>query len=159
MKMHKIIISVLTLFIISNCKKHANDYAVPDNGRITITSQNEPKNDADALAILNIKMNPNPKVLFREYQVGLDDNMKLVLEFSSDQLQPFKDSIKWDDQLTASKGVTLPIHVNEIWNSHTSSRAGLYGTYRLPNSAFVRVYIAEDLTSDTKRVFLFWHET
>ncbi len=104
-------------------------------------------------------MNTSLKVLAREYQAGLDDNMILVLEFPSDQFQTFKDSIEWSDNLNSSKGVKLPTHSNKIWSSHLSSKAGLYGTYNLPNAEFVRVYIADDLTTGSKRVFFYWHQT
>jgi len=152
--------SLILIVSIISCSKKQDDKKITDNdGRITITSTNEPNSDTDALAILKIKMAPLPKVLVREYEAGLDDNMKLVIELPSDQLQLFKDSIKWSDSLVPSKGVKLPVHSNKIWSSHTISKAGLYGTYSLPNSEYVRVYIADDLSADSKRVFLFWHQT
>ena len=149
----------LIVIIVSCSKKQDNEDAVDNGGRITITSEKEPKNDSDALTIVRIKMNPIPKVLVREYEAGLDDNMKLVLEFPSSQLQSFTDSIDWDDNLAPSKGRKMPTHSNKIWSSHLSSKSGFYGTYNLPNAEHVSVYIADDLAPGSKRVFLFWHET
>jgi len=155
----KISVLLIAVYATPSCTKQDNNESDKNDGRITITSDNEPTNDDEALAILKIKMTPAPKVLVREYEAGLDDNMKLVLEFAPDQLQSFKDSIKWSDSLTPSKGVKLPVHSNKVWSSHTVSKTGLYGTYRLPNAEHVRVYIADDLSPDSKRVFIFWHQT
>ena len=152
-----ILFAALLVSSLSYCKKQ--DGNTNDRGIITVTSDNEPKNDSEALDIVGIKINPEPKVLFRSYQAGMDDSMMVVLEFTPKQLKTFKDTIPWSDKLSATRTEHFPENTNKIWSSLKSSKVGQSGNYTLPNSEYVRVYIADDLSKQSKRVFLFWHQT
>jgi|TARA_B110000908_G_C10247893_1_gene449924 hypothetical protein len=157
-----ILFATLLVCSLPSCKKQesrANEDSTTNDRGITITSDNEPKNDSEALDIIAIKINPNPKVMFRKYEAGLDDSMMVVLEMSPKQFQTFKDTIPWSDQLSATRTEHFPTNSNKIWSSQKLSKIGQSGNYTLPNSEYVRVYVADDLAKGSKRVFLFWHQT
>ena len=82
----------IPLFIIASC---GGDF-------VGLHSENEPADDAAALRLVRIAFTPPPKVVFRAFQAGLDDNMVMVIRFPKLQLSSFGSPSPW---LRGAKGV------------------------------------------------------
>lgn len=65
---------------------------------IKIKSANEPKTDAEALALVGISMTPAPTVEYRKFDAGLDDSLDLVVRFPKDQIEDFWRASKWSEE-------------------------------------------------------------
>jgi hypothetical protein len=65
---------------------------------VTIRSANEPKTDADALALVGITMTPAPAVDYRHFTAGMDDHLDLVIRFPKSRLAEFWTSSKWKEK-------------------------------------------------------------
>jgi hypothetical protein len=132
-----------------------------------VTSANEPKNDDEALKITGIKMTPAPEVIYRHYEGGLDDNMKLVIRFPSDRIADFWSGGPWKEENATvssgdgSRGETPWIsgHGDTTWIKWKSSTKGRAVEATLPNGEAARVYISEDAEEGFIHAYVFWHET
>ena len=146
---------LLFIFLLTGCKG------------VKVRSDNEPKNDLESLKIVGIKMTPEPKVLYRKYEAGLDDNMRLVVEFNSDRLSEF-----WRDSLWSSEkskigsgdgsAGAVPFPWNDgdkDWIRWKISSKGLTASSDLPDGEYASVYLAQDIEADKIVAFIFWHQT
>ena len=63
-----------------------------------ITSGNEPKSDAGALALVGITMVPAPEVIYRDFTGGVDDHMDMIIRFRKSRLPEFWANSKWAEK-------------------------------------------------------------
>lgn len=69
---------------------------------VKIKSANEPKTDAEALALVGISMTPAPTVEYRKFEAGLDDSLDLVVRFPKVQMEAFWKASKWNKEFAQS---------------------------------------------------------
>lgn len=112
-------------------------------------------------------MTPPPEVIFRSYQAGLDDSMKLVLRFPKGRMEEFWSGSPWvkeEAKLASGDGSTpsnpgIPVNGDPRWLGWKASSVGLSTAANLPDGEFARVYLAEDLEEGFVHAFVFWHQT
>ncbi len=133
----------------------------------TITSENAPKNDEEALRIVGIEMNPPPEVLHCDYEAGMDDSMRLVIRFPVGRADEFWTQSPWQRAKasrasgdgSADREPYLTEFGKEEWKKWMISARGWAANANLPDGEFSSIYVAEDTDADELRVFIYWHET
>ena len=157
--------------ILGSCGKRgavaARGEAASDRGLTVVTSAREPKSDADALKTVRINMTPAPQVVYRHYEGGLDDNMKLVIRFPAHQVADFWSDGPWlkEDAVTSSGDGSagafprIPEHGDPEWLKWKSSPKGHAAEASLPGGEAARVYLCEDVEPGFFRAYIFWHQT
>lgn len=137
---------------------------------IKIKSSHEPADDAAALHVVGIATTPPPKVVFRAYEGGLDDNMRLVIRFPKTQLASFWSSSPWRDaerkeifphQLAAvsSDRPTLGGGSEPDWMRWETSSRGIRSKANLPNARYAEIYVALDQDDFDAIGYIFWTES
>lgn len=150
----------IPLFIIASC---GGDF-------VSLQSENEPADDAAALRLIRIALTPPPKVVFRAFQAGLDDNMVMVIRFPKSQLSSFWSSSPWRDaarkelfphkpEASLVDQPSLPDSPEPNWRHWKSSNHGMFSSAELPNARYVSIYIALDQDDVDALAYVFWTET
>ena len=150
----------IPLFIFASC---GGDF-------VTLHSDNEPADDAAALRLVAITTTPPPKVVFRAFQAGLDDNMRMVIRFPKSQLSSFWSSSPWCDAerrelFPHNPGATLldqpyfPGGPEPNWGRWKSSNHGMLSSAELPNARYLSIYVALDQDDVDAVGYIFWSET
>ena len=132
-------------------------------GGFEVTSANAPNSDNEALNIVMISMVPPPEVIFRSYEAGLDDNMKLVLRFPRGRMEEFWTGSPWSkEKAKAASGddstksnPRIPASGDPKWLRWKASTIGISAEASLPDGEAARVYLAEDLEEDFVHAFIF----
>ena len=150
----------IPLFIIASC---GGDF-------VSLHSENEPADDAAALRLVRIAFTPPPKVVFRAFQAGLDDNMVMVIRFPKLQLSSFWSSSPWRDaarkelfphkpEASFVDQLSLPEGPEPNWRRWKSSNHGMFSSAELPNARYVSIYVALDQDDVDALGYIFWTET
>lgn len=149
----------LFLFIFASC----------GGNFVTIHSKDEPANDA-ALRLVGITTTPSPKVVFRTFQAGLDDNMRMVIRFPKSKLPSFWSSSPWNaaerkeifphkPEATILDQPNLSDGSEPDWESWKRSNHGIASWVRLPNARLANVFVALDQDANDAVAYIFWNET
>ena len=141
---------------------------------LTVHSNNEPKSDADALALVGVSMQPVPEVVFLNFQGGMDDYMELVIRFPKDQLDTFWEHSKWDKQAAiALKELDPDALAHEIkWiqkigrgdvkdpvvEALRKSTQGIRCSEQKWHNGGLSVYLALDQDADDVIAYIWWNE-
>ena len=136
---------IIPLLILASC---GGDF-------VDLHSNNEPADDAAALRLVRIATTPPPKIVFRAFQAGLDDNMAMVIRFPKSQLSSFWSSSPWCDAVREElfphkprasllDQPSLPEGSEPNWRRWTSSDHGMFSSAELPNARYVSIYVALD---------------
>lgn len=91
-------LSLVPALVFTSCRSD-NDRSADRIGRaldFTVSSDNEPKNDTEALAVVGIGLKPAPTIVSKKYTAGLDDQMLMVIRFPKDKLDDFWKHSAWD---------------------------------------------------------------
>ncbi len=139
-----------------------------------ITSSNEPKNDADALALVGITMTPAPKIEYRKFTAGLDDSMDLVIRFPKARLDAFWKGSKWvreeSKELNAIKGRMLRVYEDRIKSicggetdpvleSIRRSTDGIWCDEPPGSSEGLKIFLSLDQDPDDVVAYIRWFQT
>src|SRR6266404_8522878 len=131
-------LAILSIFVLASCEG------------MVIHSSNEPKDDAAALRLVGINASPPPKVVFRAFEGGMDDNMRMVIRFPKSQLSSFWSASPWDaaerkELFPHKPGATildqppLPDSSEPQWSSWKGSSHGIYVGALLPKALGVTI--------------------
>jgi hypothetical protein len=137
---------------------------------IGVDSKNEPSNDVAALRLIGITTPPLPTVVFRAFQGGLDDNMRVVIRFPKAQLSSFWASSPWRDaekkELFPRKPGASLLDQPSLsdgpepeWQRWQNSGHGVFSKTDLANARYVEIYVALDQEDEDAVGYIFWSET
>jgi hypothetical protein len=136
---------------------------------VSIKSGNEPADDAAALRLAGITAPPLPRVVFRAFQGGLDDQMLMVIRFPKKQLSNFWLSSPWRNSqrhefFPNKPGPTLvqsflPKDDEPEWSRWMTSTDGIMSEATLPNVTYIKIYVALDQDASDAVGYIFWFET
>ncbi len=156
--MRTLVLAVSTVLLLSSC------------GPIQISSLNEPSDDRAAFALVGISHEPQPSVVFRAFEAGMDDSMRLVFDLPKSELDDFwKASPFADSELKLlqphQNGASvldkpqLPEGAEPEWSAWKTADLGWYSKAELPQARYVRIFVTVDEEKPEHRCYLFWHET
>ena len=139
-------------------------------GPVQISSQNEPSDDAAAFNLAGITHEPRPSIVFRSFEAGMDDNMRLVFDLPKEELEAFWRASPFADQQRKrlqphreGAGILdqprLPDGAEPEWVGWRLADQGWYAEAVLPQARHERIFVTLDGESGQCRCYLFWHET
>ena len=154
------VLVTIPLLILASCR---GDF-------VRVQSGNEPADDAAALRLTGITTTPLPRVVFRAFQGGLDDNMRMVIRFPKTQLPSFWLSSPWRDAerqelfphkpgSTLVDQPSLPEGDEPDWGRWKISSHGIMSEAGLPNARYARIYMSLDQDDGDAVGYIFWFET
>lgn len=139
-----------------------------------VKSANQPKTDAEALALVGVSMSPAPTVEYLHFQAGMDDHLELVIRFPKDRIAAFWRGSKWrkkDSQET--KGGTpnireeiqerlqriAPGNTEAILESLRKSTEGIWAEGPGDSSEVLKLYISLDQDPVDVIAYIEWFQT
>ncbi len=136
---------------------------------LKFSSKNDPADDASALRLVGITLSPAPAVLFRDFQAGIDDSMRLVVRFPKSQLAAFWAASPWKsasrqelNQATPdvlTKQVNLPKDTQPVWARWMTSTHGIASSAAMSKGQWAKIFVALDQDADDAIAYIFWNET
>jgi hypothetical protein len=108
--------------------------------------------------------------MFRAFQGGLDDNMRMVIRFPKAQLSSFWSSSPWRDaeqkELSSDKAeptllfdlMSLPEGPEPEWQRWKNSSHGILSKTGLTNGRHAEIYVALDQEDGNAVGYIFWSE-
>ena len=139
-----------------------------------VTSPNEPKNDADALALVGITMSPPPAVEYRKFTAGMDDHMDLVIRFPKERLEAFWKGSKWNKEdskpLNSIEGRSRRIYEdrvkrigggdkNPVLESLRGSTDGIWCDEPTGITGGLKIFLSLDQDPDDVVAYIEWFQT
>lgn len=135
----------------------------------SFSSKNDPADDVSALRLVDITMSPAPVVLFRDFQAGIDDSMRLVVRFPKSQLGAFWAASPWRsasqqelNQATSdvlTEQVNLPKGTEPAWARWVTSTRGIASSAAMSKGQWARIFVALDQDANDAIAYIFWNET